>query len=77
MNPSKAIELMRIYLADHGRGMMPDDLAALRVLLNIAGIFISVMGAKRARNMLIKGGDFIGCNEVESQQLATRKGVEN
>jgi hypothetical protein len=73
VDPSKAVELMQIYLAERRRGMSPDDIAALGILLKITGIFIKIMGARRARDMLIRGGDFIGYRTNESQQLAQQK----
>jgi hypothetical protein len=73
VDPVKAFELMRFYLAEHRREMTPDDIAALNTLLKAADIFISIMGARRARDMLIRGGDFIGYRTNESQQLAQQK----
>jgi hypothetical protein len=66
MDPSKAVELMRIYLAEHRRDMTPDDQIALNNLLSVAGLFAMLMGALRAANMLMRGGDFIGCKTKES-----------
>jgi hypothetical protein len=80
MNPSKAVELMRIYLAEHRRDMTPDDQIALNNLLSIAGLFNLLMGALRAANMLVRGGDLIGCKIDESPevtQLFSNKKVEN
>jgi hypothetical protein len=76
MNPSKAAELMRIYIAENWRGMTPDDVQAhteaIGALMAIefwglTGLYNLLMGARRAKNMLIRGGDFIGCKTNDPQ----------
>jgi hypothetical protein len=82
MDWSKVAELMRIYLAEHRGEMTPDDITAhiqvIDALLETKGSFRQVkvayhnllMGARRAKNMLIRGGDFIGCKTNNPQQLS-------
>lgn len=89
MNPLKAVELLKIYLADHWREMTPDDVTAHTEAIGaltaiefwgLTGLYNLLMGARRAKNMLIRGGDLIGCKTNESPQLSqlfTKKKVEN
>lgn len=73
MDPSKALELMKIYLAEHRQEMAPDDITvheqaieALEEIKLATEISNMLMSATRAENMLIRGGDIIGCKTNES-----------